>query len=163
MNAREIIHAYCEGRVSGRPEFYSGYGASRSNIGPDHLEMIYGGVLKERGADAAKAFVALVAGAPSLAATAFLNALYGLEANDWVYTKRDGTSRVTENIEIAKDEEGNYAVGHGMMSMFAAMSSQGRYDETEDIRFEFLAKHKDETDFDFAGRRMPCRYRKNYF
>jgi hypothetical protein len=102
MSVREIIHAYTDGRLSSRPEYYSGRGVNRGDLNASHIKMVYDGVLKELGEDAAKAFVEMLRELKDLSATGFLNSLYRLERSGWVFDKAvfnqsgDGIAAVDE-------------------------------------------------------------------
>lgn len=89
ISARQIIHNYCGGRLSGRPEFYSGRGPNEGDLNSRHLGEIHAGINKEIGDAAAKAFVQMVEVVEDMSATAFLNSLYRLERARWVFRKKD--------------------------------------------------------------------------
>lgn len=50
--------------------------------------MIYQGILKEYGKDAAKQYVTMVAEIDVLSATLFLNSLYALDGMKWKWLKK---------------------------------------------------------------------------
>lgn len=145
MSARQIINNYCQGRMSARPEFFSGRGVTSSDMNSSILEMIYGGILKEIGADAARNFVNMVADV-SMAATTFLINLYNLEGNEWVWRG----NKSDEDIAIEKDNDGNYDLASGLFSVAAAFTNPRRGVDTDwesnNIRGEFLRRHFDELD-----------------
>lgn len=133
MSAREIISNYCQGRMSGRPEFYSGRGAITSDLNSDLLEMIYKGIRAEIGAPAAMNFVQMVNDQPSLAATHFLHQLYELERNKWVWVK----PLDPQVNEVAFTNE--------LEALCTVMSfDPHRRDDTFRIRYAFLDKHREE-------------------
>lgn len=83
ISARKIVYSV---GMSGRPEFYSGRGATMSDLDGDRLYAIYQKIAQELGTRQADAFVTMVKKLKTLSATNFLNALYALELNDWNLT-----------------------------------------------------------------------------
>lgn len=71
--------------MADRPSYYSGIGASSDYLGSGMLAIIHEQIGANYGARAARAFVQMVSEIPKLAPTAFLQCLYALEANDWVW------------------------------------------------------------------------------
>lgn len=126
--------------MSTRPEYYSGRGATMSDLNYKILEGIYQGIEKEFGAKAAKNYVKMVADIKVLSATTFLEELYMLFHNNWIYrNKKEHAS----GISIPKNEDGEYderSALSGMFGMFAAMTS-GNRDDTQMIRGSFLNSH----------------------
>ncbi|MEK6925812.1 MAG: hypothetical protein AABW50_00895 [Nanoarchaeota archaeon] len=82
----------------------------------------------------------MVAGIPVLSATDFLVTLYFLEMNGWKYDSKRVKSDAPGGILVAKKEDGSYDLDHGMFSIMAALSNNGR-DDTPLIRGDFLAKY----------------------
>lgn len=119
-------------KMSTRPEYYSGRGAIRSDLNGTILKTIFDSVKTDFGDEAANSFVEMVKGMKQLSATAFLNELYQLAQNDFIFTASVGFG----TMEIAKDKDGNYDMNHGMISMMSALTNLR--DETTSIRNEFL-------------------------
>ena len=127
-------------RMSCRPEYYSGRGATLSDLDGNILEDIYQGILKEFGEDAAKNYVNMVADIKVLSATTFLEELYHLFATNWKYMEKETHAN---GISVPKNEDGEYdeaSVMSGMVGIFAAMSNNGR-DDTISIKGGFLRAH----------------------
>ena len=129
-------------RMSTRPEYYSGRGAITCDLDGQMLEGIYQGIKKEFGAKPAQNFVKMVDDIKVLSATTFLEELYMLCGNGWVYKKKPKEHQAN-GISIPKNEQGEYddrSMMSGMLGMFAAMGNNGR-DETPVIKNYFLSKH----------------------
>ncbi len=127
---KEIIR---NNRMSTRPEYYSGRGATVSDLNEQILFDIHREIKKEFGVKAGIGFVKMVDGIKVMSATAFLNGLYELFENDWEYTNNQPSS-----ISIPKDADGNYNEAIGMISVMGAIFSSGR-DDTQQIKCRFLA------------------------
>ena len=124
-------------RMSTRPEYYSGRGATMSDLDGQILSGIHKGIEEEYGKEAAMNFVKMVADIKVLSATTFLIELYNLLYADWKYTEKD---KHADGISIPKNAEGEYdesSLVSGMAGMFAAMSNTR--DQTEEIRGGFLS------------------------
>lgn len=129
-----------ESGMSTRPEYYSGRGATRSDLDSGILEKIYQGILKEYGKRAANYYLKMVADIKVLSATTFLQELYMLFGNNWKYIKK---KKHAEGISIPKNEDGEYdekSAMSGMLGMFAALCSNCS-DDTYSIRNGFLHLH----------------------
>jgi len=85
---KEIIR---DNRMSTRPEYYSGRGATMSDLNGEILEGIFKGILKEFGNSAADNYVKMVADIKVASATTFLTELYGLFYSDWTQKRRSKT------------------------------------------------------------------------
>jgi hypothetical protein len=134
---KEIIRS---NGMSTRPEYYSGRGATLSDLNVNILEGIYQGILKEYSKDAAKNFVLMVADIKVLSATTFLIELFNLFYANWKYVEKE---KHADGIAIPKNDEGEYdenSMLMGMIGVISAMSSNGR-DDTERIRGGFLRSH----------------------
>ena len=68
-------------RMSTRPEYYSGRGATTSDLNDQILFGIHKDLKKDFGEDAGNGFVKMIDGIKVLSATAFLNGLYELYYN----------------------------------------------------------------------------------
>lgn len=145
-----------DNNMSARPEYYSGRGATLSDLNGQILHGIHSGILKEFGEDAAKNYVKMVADIKVLSATTFLEELFNLECNEWKYTEK---SKHADGISVPKNEDGEYdesSMMSGMMGVMSAMFHNGR-DDTSRIRGGFLSTHGvepkgDETGMDEWGR-----------
>lgn len=124
-------------RMSTRPEYYSGRGATISDLDGDILSGIHKGIEADYGKDAAHNFVKMVADIKVLSATTFLEELYQLFYNDWKYVEKENHA---SGITVPKDENGEYNMMAGMFGMMAAMTSSGR-DDTQRIKGGFLRSH----------------------
>ena len=122
-----------------RPEYYSGRGATLSDLNDKILEGIHSDITTLFGEEAAKNYVKMVADIKVLSATTFLEELYQLFYNDWKYTERETHA---SGISIPKNEDGEYdenSVMSGMLGMFAAMGNDK--DDTASIKNRFLQLH----------------------
>jgi hypothetical protein len=129
----KVIRTDC--KMSPYPEYYSGRGVNPGDLNEGHLETIHGEILKEKGADAAEAFVSMVESIPVLSATDFLLSLESLERNKFVW----------DNKLIHKG--GTYATDYAT-ALATVMEVSSRTDEedtreldTAMLRFEFLRRH----------------------
>jgi len=136
---KEIIR---NNQMSTRPEYYSGRGATLSDLNGNILEGIYQSILKEYGKDAAKNFVKMVADIKVLSATTFLEELYMLFGANWKYINKR-KERQASGISIPKNENGEYdenSAMSGMLGIMSAMFSTGR-DDTQAIKSFFVSRH----------------------
>ena len=140
ISGEELIIKYGKGRLSPRPEYYSGRGATLSDLNSDMLEMVYEGVKAEAGDEAAKQFVQLVADFDKLSATAFLNDFYGFWYRGCVHVSRKHSTM--DELDVGPDDGHREVVGMG--AMLSAMSGMIDCDETSSIRGPFLQKHRGE-------------------
>ncbi len=132
-NLKRIIEA---NNVNVRPEYYSGRGATTSDLDGTKLEGIYQGIKSKFGEKAAESYVKMVDGMKVMSATAFLNELYSLSYSDWKYKKKKSSE---SGISVKKNKNGQYDVTHGMVSMLSAMMNNG--DETRIIKWRFCRNH----------------------
>jgi hypothetical protein len=125
-----------ESNMSTRPEFYSGRGATLSDLNGQILQEIYNGIEKHFGDEAAENYVKMVDGIKVLSATTFLQELYDLYYSGWKYTpeKEDASG-----IAVHKDEDGNYNTALGMFGVSLALSNDR--DDTNSIKAGFLLAH----------------------
>ena len=124
--------------MSCRPAYYSGRGATTTDLNRDVLESIYKGIHIRYGKQAAQAYVDMVSNIKVLSATTFLTELFMLHGNDWkssVGNREDSSGTV-----IDKDENGNYDMGSGMMGLLSSLTRDTK-DETHQIRYRFLVSH----------------------
>ena len=128
-DARQIVN---DADMSGRPEFYSGRGATSSDLNDKNLEKIYQSIEQHHGKDAAQNYVRMVADIPKLSATDFLLSLYKLESHDWKWDKG-----------LLGREKGLYAtdIGTAHGTVFSVLFGMSDTDETSYIRGAFLKRH----------------------
>lgn len=130
MQTRKIISSV---GLSDSPEYYSGRGATISDIDGEKLYSIYKKILEEMGEKQAKAFVTMVKSLKQLSATNFINALYALEINDW----KGFDEGNTDNVAVAPD--GVERKANGLATITEKIIFCGR-DDTNRIRTSFLRK-----------------------
>lgn len=126
---KEIIR---NNKMSIRPEYYSGRGATTSDLNGNILFGIHRDLKNEFGESAALGFVKMINGIKVLSATAFLNGLYDLYYNNWVYEGRQ-----PDSMSIPKNENGDYDRTIGMIGVMESLFSSGR-DDTARIKSHFL-------------------------
>ena len=143
LDGRSIIGA--TNKMSLRPEFYSGRGATSSDLNSQILELIYQQVLKQGGEEEAKAFVQFIYEFPVLAATPFLNAFYSFCAMGCTYSFPEKVEKydVGPDDSTPEDPMGSRFMT-GMASIAGGMSGMADRDETEYIRGSFLRNHRTE-------------------
>ena len=147
--------------LSTSPSYYSGRGATTSDLNGMHLDKIYESIRFHIGQPAATQFAIMVAEIPVLSATDFLLTLFRLAGNDWVWSK----DFLPQTNGISIDSQGS-AFGT-IMSVWSkdflpqtngiSIDSQGsafgtimsvfggnRHDQTSTIRSSFLYNHKKE-------------------
>lgn len=83
MDIRQLVMESTNNQMSARPGYYSGRGATTSDLNSDLLNKIADGIKKEYGDQAHDSFVKMVWDTPSLSATAFLTNLYALHSAGW--------------------------------------------------------------------------------
>jgi hypothetical protein len=135
MSAQEIVGMCGMGR---NPGFYSGRGATMSDLNSDILEKIYTGIKTAHGINAGEEFVQMVADIPKMSATDFLYNLYNLECNNWNWDKR-----------MLRDESGVYVDGRsdtekfaqGLATIAGVFSGMNARDDSLYIKESFLRDH----------------------
>lgn len=143
MNGRDFINHYGKGKMSARPEFYSGRGATMTDLNSSILEMLYVGLVKEKGTEAAKRFVNLVNKIKMLSATGFLNVFYSWYADDCPEPCDESPSDMDMPIGVDYNSNEAMAVGFGTIG---AMMNRGDRDDTWSIKRDFLNCHSEELD-----------------
>lgn len=133
ISAREIVRSV---GMSDRPEYYSGRGATTSDLNGDKLYAIYQKITQELGASQADAFVTMVKKLKTLSATNFLNSLYTLERYNWT----NNISFHESDIDIGPDVPGREAIAFATLAEALFGGSHPRRDDTEYIRSSFLRK-----------------------
>lgn len=151
-SGRQIIVDYTG--MSPRPEYYAGRGATTSDLDSRLLELIYCGVKKEFGDEAATNFVQFVYDQVKLAATSFLNNFYTFVANDCKWTPRSHS--VADEMDVGPDDGGRLTIGSA--AMVNALSGQINRDQTEQISAGFLWRHIKEYTPDPARQPRDCLY-----
>lgn len=134
--------ATCYITMSTRPEQNSGRGATMSDLGSHHFEMIYDGLKHEFGQKAATKFAQFVYDMEVLSATAFLNAFYGFYESDFEWTPRK--HHAMDDVDFPEGDKERLAVG---LATVGNMFASSRGDATESIRYQFLRNHEKEIDF----------------
>lgn len=118
------------------PSYYSGRGATMSDLDSNILEKMYQLIETHVGKDNADQFVRMVASIKVLSATDFLITLEGFVAQDFTWTNESRTS----------DKNGVYAdnFGSALATVAEVFGNRGqRRDDTMTIRSVFLAQHRD--------------------
>lgn len=136
MDVKAIVN---KSGMSERPEFYSGRGATLSDLNSEILEKIYQEINHEYGEEASNNFVQMVSEIPKLSATDFLLTLYGLEANNWKYNKRILSNQ--KGIDVGPDMGDGVREFIGVNTIVSYMSGGNEMDKTYPIRSEFLESH----------------------
>jgi len=115
-----------------RPSFYSGRGATTTDLSSRKLECIYQEIDRNVGPKAAMAFARMVRDIPVLSATAFLLSLEQLVEAGWHW----------EEAMVVKTN-GTYAedFGSALGTVACVLSGDNRRDETVVIRHDFLRRH----------------------
>lgn len=124
-------------QMSTRPEYYSGRGATMSDLTGEILSNIHKEIKGVYGKDAAQNFVNMVADIKVLSATTFLQELYSLFSNDWKYVEKEIHAH---GVSVPKNKDGEYDMQAGMFGMVSAMFDNDR-DDTENIRGHFIRSH----------------------
>lgn len=133
-----IIH---KAGMVGRPEYYSGRGATTADLNKKHLEAIFQGIVKEFGDVAGANFILMVSDIDVLSATQFLNSLYNLFWNNWEWDSKCMGERVAIN-------------GRGSaFGTFASVLRSRDRDDTQAIKSSFLPSH---------GVKPRCIYREGW-
>lgn len=124
--------------MSTRPEYYSGRGATRSDLDEDILEKIFKGIEAKFGALPAENFVKMIDDIKVLSATTFLQELYNLYYSNWKYTKK---KKHSSGVAVGKNADGEYDLASGLIGMMGAMSGMNDRDDTQRIKGWFLRCH----------------------
>lgn len=135
MSAQEIVGMCGMGR---NPGFYSGRGATMSDLNSDILEKIYTGVKAAHGINAGEEFVQMVADIPKMSATDFLCNLYNLENNNWNWDKRMTREESGVYVDARSDDQ---KFAQGMMTIANVMSGMNARDDSLYIKGRFLRDH----------------------
>ena len=122
--------------MSSRPAYYSGRGATLSDLNSEKLLKIQSQIEKKHGKDASKAFVNMIQSMSNLNATDFIENLYMLERKGWVW---DIKSTSKNGFDFDKNKDGSHNESQLMASLFSAMGN--KRDETHQIKSNFLLKN----------------------
>lgn len=134
MNTIETLKTILRNnKMSTRPEYYSGRGATLCDLNNDILFGIHKDIKISFGEKEAKAFVQMVKKIKVMSATTFIQELYMLYDNNWKISK----SKDAAGVVIPKDKNGNYNVNAGVFGMAHALFSGDR-DDTQAIKSHFL-------------------------
>lgn len=104
MTARSMMYSDETLRcMSGRPEFYAGYGPAEHLCGCKHLSFLFVAIKKHFGEDEALAFAESVLSMKEVTATGVLNLLYAVERNNWkpiMGTAYDVTEAIADAAKV---------------------------------------------------------------
>ena len=125
--------------MSERPEYYSGRGATSSDVNDKILEKTYQIVQREHGKEAAGEFAQMVADIPVLSATDFLLTFYRLEGNKWKWHK--GLLGNEKGMDFGSDHDDGARWAIGVATIGNVFGGSHDRDDTRHIRGESLARH----------------------
>ena len=169
ITTNEIIDKYAYGKLSTRPEFYSGRGNNLGDLNSPLLEKLYHGVKTEVGPEAAKAFVNMVAGMTADAsATTFLIAFKRLQEDNWklnphTLPKNEAESFTEAIADIHRSRGMHAATTAGTFGLLAILGGHQKPAQEGDgytIIGQFISEHSKE--LDEYKRRKPQRYVCSY-
>ena len=124
--------------MSARPEFYSGRGATTSDLNGKLLEGFYQTIKQQLNETAAEQFVQMVADIPELSATDFLLTLYGLDQNNWKWDKELLGNQNGIYVDGKNEQDRNVSA---ISTIVEVVSRKDPNDQTEHIRNPFLRRH----------------------
>lgn len=129
IDATEIVR---KTGMSDNPGFYSGRGATTSDLDDKKLEKIYQHIKHLHGLKTAEQFVQMVADIPKLTATDFLCTLYNLEAHEWKWDR-----------SLLGNQRGIYPTSEGSAfgTVVSVLYGLNSIDDTQYIRDNFLRRH----------------------
>lgn len=133
MQISEILR---ENRVNPRPSYYSGRGATLSDLNSEILIGIQILIRQYHGEEAAIAFLNMVQSMTELNATDFINNCFMLEDNGYKWAVKTADKN---GFDFIRTDDGHDEV-HAAVSMFSAMS-RGKRDDTEEIKRRFLGRN----------------------
>lgn len=139
ISTQEMVEK--ELHVSARPEYYSGRGATTSDLTGEMLEKLYKAVLRHHGAEAAKSFVQMVFEIDVLSMTYFLNRFAQLQGWGWKLPPAKKTERL-DHTDVG-DHESSRGPAFATMAQLASGSDRRR-DDTLAICGSFLRRHQEE-------------------
>jgi len=128
MNARDMLY---ELRMSARPGYFSGRGATTSDLNYEILTAIAKMIEKHHGKAAKKNFVNMVAGMEKCTATDFLLELFTLENNGWKYKEQ----KFNKNGIYPED------IGTAIGTVIEGFAGNTSRDQTPLIRNQFLREN----------------------
>jgi hypothetical protein len=148
-DAKEILN---RSGINPRPEYYSGRGATLSDLNDKMLERVFENINNFHGKDAGKAFVNMVSDIVVLSATDFIKCFFKLENNNWKWNKSFLPQVEKRGIEVT-----DHASAFG--TVLSVLSRGNHSDDTFSIAYNFLNRHGKKTQ-----RQMANRYNKyGYF
>ncbi len=121
----------------GRASYYSGRGATLTDLNYKILHHIHAEIKKEHGEDAAKAMVKMVESMTNCNATDFISNCYQLEANGYQWKVKKARKN---GVDVAKNSDGSHNMASALGTMAGLMFDSGR-DETPQIRNQFLREN----------------------
>jgi hypothetical protein len=170
ITPEELIRKYTQGKLSPRPEYYSGRGNNEGDLNSEHLEILYGDVKAEAGPKAARAFVNMVAEMTADAsATTFLIAFGhfvrgGFELRPGLVPKSAIDSTVETLADLHRSGKADAARSVAPFAIFGLLGGGARAQEGDGFQItgQFLMRHRDELDNPLAPRNPISGYRNNY-
>jgi hypothetical protein len=126
--------------MSTRPSYYSGRGATTSDLNDSTLEKIWTAIKANRGEEAAHAFVLMVEAIPVLSATEFLITLAALDRDDYEWTPERSKSVSRCGVDVARKDDGSHDEVGAFFTVVSALV-RGDRDDTWVIRNAFLVRH----------------------
>ena len=116
-----------------RPEYFSGRGATITDLNSDMLQGLYRDIKTHYGEVAAESYVKMVVGIKELSATNFIESLYGLYNRSWIYK----SPTVAKKVIKTKYSETQYRA----LEVAVLMSSLSNGDDTQMIKANFCRVH----------------------
>lgn len=129
MSIQKLVMVSTHNQLDASPGYYSGRGATLSDLNSEMLNQIADGIKKEHGDQAHDNYVKMVWGMPSLSATAFLNNLFSLERAGWDISKAS-----LKNNGNSFESEGEAL---GLLGNVLSQMRTKQTDQTELIRKDF--------------------------
>jgi len=120
--------------MSLRPAFYSGRGATRTDLSSATLEVVFEAIERNVGPKAAMAFARMVRDIKVLSATNFLLALQRLEAAEWRWNRSMASGLTGVHCEDMAD-------AFCTAVEIVGSANRPQVDETISIRWDFLSMH----------------------
>jgi hypothetical protein len=134
MNFNEFIHACTEGKLSSRPDFYSGRGANLGDLNSEIIDLIYQGFITHFNQQKADEYVKFVANIKCASATSFL-------INLRIFYETGSTNVVEQNTDVSRD---NYELS-AFYTLFSLMNNGP--DQSFQILSPFLKTHLSDDEY----------------
>ena len=122
--------------MSKRPAYYSGHGARRGDLSAKQLLGIYDQILEHEGIGPALEFIKMVGSLKSLGATPFLEELYRLQYNGWIFKPGDPP----KDWAIDGRMEDGSLQASALCAIFQAMAGPARDETSSDFYIGLRAK-----------------------